>query len=264
MDNPGLAMLIESQSKTLKSLTIDTHHLINPVPSIEDALRMKVYSLTQLSLFHIFFSLDMFANCKNLQDLLLHDRRHLRKRFLEKFMTSSFPYLTNIDIRFNVPYLRHLSSLIENSGGLIHTIYLEWKEPKDPEFALCFATALANCCPNLEAYEGPFPNEGILQLPILFSNCPKLVELKILNYQNMFCDVSIVLRQMGDFVPLEFNSFIWPSNWACTTEALETFIRKCDTRLKEELFISISNRTYEHEMIIKHFVEEGILVAECI
>lgn len=263
MDNGGLIRLIEVQRVPLDCILMNMKN--NNIPLLEDVIRKRSHSITEIRLFGLDYSLDFFRESKNLEKIKVFPTMRIDESIWENFIHCSFPKLRELRIRPKCCSLLQLSTLIKNTHGSLEYLEINFADSIDVEEFPAFTEILINNCKNLYYYNGPFHIEGFEMLQSFFQKCPKLEYLIIRNsksdveYIKNGVDISNLLQQSGSYVPINLTRFHIIGNFIISVEALKIFLQECSTRLLKVLEFKFIPQSLDIELVMENFANQNVI-----
>ncbi|RIA88472.1 hypothetical protein C1645_877342 [Glomus cerebriforme] len=258
-DNGGLIKLIEIQRVPLDFILINMKN--NKIPLLENIIKKRAISVTEIRLFGMEYSLDYFTESKNLEKIKISPSMRIESTVWENFMNSSFPKLRELRIRLKNCTLSQLSTFIQNTHGSLEylEINLIHSDTIDMEEFLMFTEVLINNCKNLYYYDGPFHTNGIEMLQSFFQKCPKLEYLILHNSNSDYVDISNIFEQAGSFVPINLTKLQFVDNCIISAKALRNFLQACATRLIRTLEFKFIPQSQDIELIMENFANQKVV-----
>ncbi|GBB91308.1 hypothetical protein RclHR1_01850018 [Rhizophagus clarus] len=263
MDNGGLIKLIEVQKVPLDCILMNMRN--NKIPLLENVIRKRSHSVTEIRLFGLENSLDFFRESKNLEKIKLSPTMRIEEPIWENFINCSFPKLRELIVRPKNCSLLQLGALIKNTHGSLEYLEINFADSINEEEFPMFTEILINNCKNLYYYYGPFDIEGVEMLQLFFQKCPKLEYLIIRNSKSDFdhvkngVDISNSLLQSESFVPINLTSFQIVGNYIISIEALKSFLQECATRLFKVLEFKFAPQSLDIELIMENFANQNVI-----
>jgi hypothetical protein len=262
-DNGGLVRLIEVQKVPLDCILMNMRN--NNIPLLENAIRKRSHSVTEIRLYGLEYSLDFFRESKNLEKINLNPTMRIEESIWENFANCSFTKLRELIVRPKNCSLLQLGTFIKNTHGSLEYLEINFADSFNEEEFPIFTEILINNCKNLYYYNGPFHIEGVEMLQSFFQNCPKLEYLIIRNTKSDVEDVkngddiSNLLQQSGSFVPINLTSFQIVGNFIISVEALKIFLQECATRLLKVLEFKFTPQSLDIELVMENFANQNII-----
>ncbi|CAB4495078.1 unnamed protein product [Rhizophagus irregularis] len=262
-DNGGLIRLIEVQKVPLDCILINMKN--NNIPLLEDVIRKRSHSVTEIRLFGLDYSLDFFKESKNLEKIKVFPTMHIDESIWENFIHCSFPKLRELRIRPKYCSLLQLGALIKNTHGSLEYLEINFADSINVEEFPAFTEILINNCKNLYYYNGPFHIEGFEMLQSFFQKCPKLEYLIIRNsksdveYVKNGVDISNLLQQSGSFIPINLTKFQIIGNFIISVEALKIFLQECSIRLLKVLEFKFTPQSLDIELVMENFANQNVI-----
>ncbi|CAG8505378.1 15362_t:CDS:2 [Acaulospora colombiana] len=272
-DDELFAELIKSQKELKKIIIFAADQKNCELPEIANALKQHIRSLKTVNLcYKIPVPLEIFIDCVNLVDLKIsHLNQLISSSTFESICKTQFTQLKVLHINTQKLYLDQIAMLIQNTGGQIVDVYLEYERAFGTEHSVELVNSIAENCPNLKELRVFIPNEAVHRLPYLFASCPRLNSVCWLDgdsagedtSETNTIDISDVMIEMANVYPKNLYEFLMFAHWEFGETALEYFLRSCKRRLSvrkdRKLDFFVPAWGDDHIPIIKAYGNKGLL-----
>ncbi|CAG8442375.1 17158_t:CDS:2 [Acaulospora morrowiae] len=271
-DDEMFAGLIKSLKKLETIIIFSTDPDKYQLPQVANALKQHVRSLKTISLcYKISVPLNIFTDCVNLVDLRIsHLNQTISSSTFELLSKTQFTQLKVLHINSRKLYLGQIAMLIQNTGGQIVDVYLEYERKYGTEHSIDLINSIAENCSNLKELRAFIPNEAIHRLPYLFTSCPRLNSVCWLDGDSEgedepeeTVDISDAMIEMSKVYPKNLYEFLVFAHWEFSGTALKCFLWNCERRLsarndrKLDLFVPAWGE--DQIPVIKAYGKKGFL-----
>ncbi|GBB99206.1 hypothetical protein RclHR1_03450001 [Rhizophagus clarus] len=271
---PGLISLIDAQRK-LKSVSFEFRIKQGPTcKELSEALARKGNTINKLNLRSVKIIPPSFlTSLTNLKTISIYNDYDsdvsTREEFQNYLAISEFPELQILCIN-GLSCFKESATLVEKTRGNISHVNI-YTSDSVAENTGMLIKAIANNCPNIEQLSTYLIPEDFDHVRSLLLNCKNIIYLG-LNSLEYFTDMDEnydvgdeLLNILTKFSPKSLTKMVIGAGWKYSVDAFERYFESCRERKLYYFGISynIDNINYitdEHEIIIKKYIDEKVII----